>query len=348
MYRDRHGKIRWRFRKAGQQEAQTSAEFGSSDWWDWYRAALSSAPRQIGSERSSPGSFNALIVAFYQSSQWQLLRPETQRSYRGEIERFRAEDGQAFVRDLKPQHIKRMMDLKAATPNAANNLLRILRVLMAFAVERGWRDDNPAKDVKRLRIRSEGFHTWSEAEIAKFEARWPVGTNERLAFDLLLYTGQRSGDVRLMTRAQVKDGTVSLRQSKTDEALVIPVHPALDASLHAAAGDHLVLITTQYGRPFTAKGFSNWIAESAGKAGLSGCTAHGLRKSAAVRLADAGCTPHEIMAITGHRSLKEVQRYTAATNQRANAEAAMKKFRRTDSDQKLSNRSKKLDKKGDI
>lgn len=282
MYRDRHGKIRWRFRKAGLPEVQTTHDFASVAWWDWYRAALTSAPRQIGADRTSPGSFNALIVAFYQSAQWQLLRPETQRSYRGEIERFRAEDGDAFVRDLKAQHIKRMMDLKATTPNAANNLLRILRVLMGFAVERGWRDDNPAKDVKRLRVRTEGFHTWTEDEIALFQAKWPKGTKERLAFDLLLYTGQRSGDVRVMTRAQVKDGLVSLRQSKTDEALVIPVHPALDASIKAAGGDHLVLVTTQYGRPFTAKGFSNWIADAATKAGLSSCTAHGLRKSAAV------------------------------------------------------------------
>lgn len=348
MYRDRHGKARWRFRKAGMSEAQTAALFDSKEWWGWYSACLAGAVRQMGADRTKPGTFHALIVAYYQSSNWKGLRPDTQRAYRGEIERFRAEDGDALVRDLKARHIARMMDLKADTPAAANNLLRVLRVLLAFAVAREWRAENPAMAVKKLRYRSDGFHTWSEEEIAQFEAFWPLGSKERLAFDLLLYTGQRSADVRAMTTGQIKDGFLSLRQSKTDEPLTIQIHPALDASLNACPSGHLVLVVTQFGKPFSPKGFGNWISAAAKKAGLpSGCAAHGLRKSAAVRLAQAGCTVHEIMSITGHKSLKEVERYTRATDQKANAIVAMGKVRKTQREQKLSNHSEKLDKKGD-
>jgi integrase len=92
--------------------------------------------------------------------------------------------------------------------------------------------------------------------------------------------------------------------------------------------------STKYGKPRSEKGFSNWISDAARAAGVAGCSAHGLRKSAARRLAEAGCTVHEIMAITGHRSLKEVERYTRAVEQRASADAAMLKVQQTQREQK--------------
>lgn len=323
-YRDRHGRVRWRFRKRGMAESQTTAPYSSQEWTKWYLAALGGERRQIGAERSGPGTFSALIAAFYESSEWKLLRRPTQTAYRGELERFRSQHGDKRVRDLEEHHILNMRD-RMSGPAAGNNLLRILRKLMAFAVARRWRDDDPTKDIKRLRYHSDGFHTWSEAEIERFEARWRVGTRERLAFDLLLYTGQRSGDVRQMTVGQVADGFIFVRQSKTNERLEIPIHSALARSLKACASDHLLLLPTQYGEGFTAKGFGNWFSKAARSAGLSECTAHGLRKAAARRLAEAGATVHQIMAITGHRSLKEVERYTRAADQKANARAAMAK-----------------------
>lgn len=347
MYRDRHGKVRWRFRKRGLNEAQTVLAFDEPEWWDWYFSALKGATRQVGAERTVAGTFNALIVAYYESTDWKGLKKATQTSRRREIERFRAEHGEKRVRDLQVHHIVRMMDRKANLPGAANNRLKALRTLMGFAKTRGWRSDDPAQEVRKLRYASEGFHTWSEEEIAKFEARWAIGTRERLAFDLLLYTGQRSADVRVMTAGQLRSGYISLRQSKTGGALEIPIHPALVASLAARNLDHLVLVTTKFGKPRTEKGFSNWISGAARTSGVPGCSAHGLRKSAARRLAEAGCTVHEIMAITGHKSLKEVERYTRAVDQRANADAAMLKVQQTHREQNLSNPTEKLDKSGD-
>lgn len=339
LYKDRHGKPRWRFRKRGLNEAQTALAFDETGWWDWYFAALKGDVRQVGAERTGVGTFNALIVSYYDSTDWKSLKPATQASRRREVERFRSEHGKRPVGDLQARHIAKMMDLKADLPGAANNRLKTLRALLAFAKTRGWRSDNPAMEVRRLRYRSEGFHTWSEDEIAKFEARWAVGTRERLAFDLLLYTGQRSADVRVMTAGQLQSGYISLRQSKTDGALEIPIHPALTTSLAARNADHLVLVTTKFGKPRSEKGFSNWISASARAAGIKGCSAHGLRKSAARRLAEAGCTVHEIMAITGHKSLKEVERYTRAVEQRASADSAMLKVQQTQREQNLSNRS---------
>jgi integrase len=129
-----------------------------------------------------------------------------------------------------------------------------------------------------------------------------------------------------MTRQQVRDGRVSVRQEKTGQLVDIPQHPNLQASLAAHRREHLTLITTQQGMPFTDKGFGNWVSKAAERAGLPHCSAHGLRKAAARRLAEAGCTAHEIMAITGHQSLKEVERYTREAARRGLADTAMKRI----------------------
>lgn len=302
----------------------------------------------IGFNSVIPGSINELAVAYYASSAWQLLRPTTQATYRGEIERFRRDHGDKSFLKIRSVHIRKMLDVKAMQPNAANNRLRVIRILFSFAQEREMRPDNPAREVRKLKVTSDGYHVWTEPEIAKFESFWRVGSRERLAFDLLLYTGQRSADVRVMTKAQIANAAIdkggnrrrfiSVCQEKTKVSLEIPVHSALVKSLAAAKSGELLLLPTAQGRPFSAKGFSNWISAAAKDAGLEGCTAHGLRKSAATRLADAGCSAHQIMAVTGHKTLSEVQRYTRSAEQRVNAGVAMRHLEETDRERKLSNR----------
>jgi integrase len=197
---------------------------------------------------------------------------------------------------------------------------------MRFAVEIGWRPDDPTASVRKVHVASTGFHTWTEAEIAAFEAKHPIGTKPRLAFDLLLYTAQRRGDVVGMGPQHVAGGFIRVRQQKTGAELEIPLHSALAASLAATPSGHLTYLTTTFGRPFSAAGFGNWFRDQCNDAGLKNCTAHGLRKAAARRLAEAGCSPHEIMAITGHKTLAEVTRYTRAADQKRGAKAALDKL----------------------
>lgn len=339
-YYDRHGNIRWRFRKKGLPECQTREAFGSEAWWSWYAAASSATPPAVGGSRTKPGSVHAIAVAYYASADFQRLSQATQRTYRGILDRYRDKYGDNPVALLEARHIRGQMDKQAATPTAANNMLKVLRAVMRFALARGLVRNDPTVGVKMLRYRSEGFHTWTEGEVAAFEKRWPVGSKERLAFDLLLYTAQRSGDVRQMTRQQVQDGRVTVRQEKTGQLVDIIQHPQLKASLAAYPSEHLVLLTTEQGKPFTAKGFGNWISKAAERAGLPHCSAHGLRKAAARRLAEAGCSAHEIMAITGHQTLKEVERYTRKAGRRNLADSAMERIRKsTEAEQELSNPS---------
>ena len=128
-----------------------------------------------------------------------------------------------------------------------------------------------------------------------------------------------------MGRQHIRDGAIHLRQQKTSVELAIPLHPSLDAIITNTLSGNLTFLTTQFGRPFTSNGFGNWFRKQCDAAGLPHCSAHGLRKAAARRLAEAGCTPHEIAAITGHASLKEVSRYTKAVDQKRLATAAMEK-----------------------
>lgn len=349
-YRDRHGVVRWRFRKAGLPESQSKDAFGTAAWWAWYEAARTSAAPAIGSGRTKPGSIDALAVAFYESGDWQTMEASTRKTYRGILDRYRdmTRDGLRYgdlpAAMLQASHIMTTMDRMAQTPTAANNLLKVLRKAFAFAVARKWRPDNPAQAVKSLSHKSDGFHTWTEADITAYEARWALGTRERLAFDLLLYTAQRSGDVRQMGRQHQTGRFIKVRQQKTGEELEIPVHPRLAASLEACPSGHLTFIVTQHGEPYTEKGFGNWISTAATTAGLQpGAAAHGLRKAAARRLAEAGCSAHQIMSITGHRTLKEVERYTRAAAQRGLASSAMERIGGTEEERGLSNSPEQLD-----
>ena len=327
-FKDRHGKQRYYFRRQGQKRIAIIGTPGSSEFHTAYQAALTgiSAPKSvIGEARTAPGTMRALIVAYYQSGDFLALSAATKTTYRGIIDRIREEHGDKPVKLLEAKHVWAMQDKRASTPAAANTYVRMVRMLMRFAIGRGWRNDDPTIVVKKIKTRSEGFRSWTEDDITKFEDRWPQGTRAYLALSLLLYTGQRRSDVVRMGRQHASGGSIQVQQQKTGSRLAIPIHARLQVALDKSTGDHLTFLMTQQGKPFSPAGFTNWFVECAKEAGLpDGSTPHGLRKAAARRLAEAGCTPHQIMAITGHKNLKEVTHYTSAVSQTALAEEAMK------------------------
>ena len=147
---------------------------------------------------------------------------------------------------------------------------------------------------------------------------------------LHLYTGQRRSDVVNMRWSDIQDGSLHLIQEKTGTELLIPLHPTLLAELKVCRGSgdpHRTIVATARGKAFTANGYGNWFRRVCKQAGLpKRCTSHGLRKAAATALAEAGCSSHEIMAITGHKSLADVELYTRAVNQKRMAKIAIDKL----------------------
>jgi integrase len=342
---DQHGKRRVRFRKAGFSTYLTGIPWGE-DFMRQYAAALEGVQVQtgnIGSGLTIPGSFDALVVSYYRSPEFRGLKASTQAVRQNIVERFRSENGKKPVRLLGRSHIKDIIGDKAETPEAANNLLKVLRVLLSFAVDIGVIASNPAIGVKRYKSRGQGHHSWSEPEIAQFQAVHPIETRAALALALLMYTGQRRSDVVKMGQQHVQGDCIAVRQQKTDRPLMIPMHPGLVRALAAAPKSNMTFLMTERGAAFSAAGFGNWFRRMCNAAGLSHCSAHGLRHAAGRRFAEMGCPEHEIAAWLG-MSLRMVARYTQAASQELLAERALERWLRADQEQKLSNEQTRLDK----
>lgn len=331
-FSDRHGKTRHYFRKPGAKRVALPGLPGSAEFMEAYQAALDgrTAPkRDVGAERTKPGTMNALIAAYYASTEFKGLEASTRYVYRHSIERFRARFGEKTAAGMRTKNVLEYLDEFAETPGTAGNLRRVLSILMGFAVERGFRPDNPMAGMRRKgRKKGDGFRSWTEEDIAQFEAHWPAGSRERLALALLLYTAQRRSDVVTMGRQHIRGGKIHVAQLKGggQTKLWIPLHPKLAEAIRQTPADHLTFLTTRTGGPFKPASFTNWFTDCAAEAGLPPkSTPHGLRKAGSRRLAEAGCTAHQIKAITGHKTLSEVTLYTAAVDQVRLAEEAMER-----------------------
>jgi integrase len=315
-YLDRHGKLRRYFRRPGFKRIPLPGAPGSDEFMTAYQLALAGQPPrpEIGAGRTKPGTVNAAIVGYYSSEAFRALAPGTQKLQRSILERFRAEHGDKRVALLPREFVIRALGKRR--PSVARNWLKTLRALLRFAIAEGFRADDPTQGVKPPRIKTDGIHTWTEDEIARYEARHPIGTKARLALALLLYTAQRRSDVVRMGRQHVRNGMIAVRQQKTGAMLQIPVHPNLQEALDGLPEKQLTFLVTEFGKPFSFAGFGNWFRDRCKEAGLpKKCSAHGLRKAACRRLAEAGCSAHQIRAISGHASLREVERYTKAADQ---------------------------------
>ncbi len=327
-YRDRHGKQRYYYRRAGRQ-LPLPGEPGEPKFMRAYEDAAANFTTDKPSEtKVAAGTFDALAASYYRSPQFLSTSRDTQRTYRFAIDRWREKNGAKRVTHLERRHVMEHLAerFENGGPEAANQLRKVLKILCRFAMDNDWRRDDPTVGVRRYKPKGEGFTPWSEDDIAKFLERWGAGTRERLALCLLLYLGQRRGDTVRMGRQHRTADTIRVTQSKTGTQLTIALHPELKAVLDALPNDNLTYLTTMFGKPFSAAGFGNWFRDTCNAAGLKTLSAHGLRKSAARRLAEAGCSTKQIASITGHKSLSEVERYTASADQERMAREAIRRL----------------------
>ena len=323
---DRHGKPRFYLRRPGQKAVPLPGLPWSPEFMTAYEAGMKGdwERTEIGSERTVAGTVNAAVVSYYNTSaDFRDLAAGTKKMRRAILERFREEHGDRRFGLLDQRALNAI--LAKRTPFAARNWLKTIRGLIKHAMIIGLRQDDPSLGIKLRSIKSDGHHAWAEDEIQKYENKHPLGTRARLALALLLYTGQRRGDVVRMGRQHVRDGVLSLRQQKTGSQIDIPVIPNLQIALDTMpVTDQLAFLTTEAGQPFTAAGFGGWFRERCDEAGLQHCSAHGLRKAAAIRLATAGATAHELMAWFGWTSMREAERYTKDASRKTLAESAGK------------------------
>jgi enterobacteria phage integrase len=323
-FRDRFGRMRYYFRRLGKRTPLPGLP-GSDEFMQAYSALLS-RPSKTVPQRPVPGAktFAALAVRYYGSPQYLALSSTSRKNYRRVIDSFLEKHGHRRVDQMSREHVDLLIGKLANTPGAGIVLLKRLRTLVRYAIALGWTDRDPTAGVKGYK--SKEIHTWTESEIEMFQAYWPEGTRERLAFALLLYTGQRGSDVHRMMWADVVQSTIRVAQQKTAAKRTIPIHDTLAGILKLTEHGTGTILVTTYGQPFSVKGLGNMVSGAIREAGLPGrCKPHGLRKAAARRLAEAGCSANEIAAITGHKTLAEVERYTRAADQVRLAQQAIRR-----------------------
>jgi integrase len=313
------------FRRRGSPRIPLPGVVGSAQFLEAYSQALAAAPVAIGaSKRSKPGSISAALAEYFTSQSFRSLTGGTPAQRRSILERFREQHGHMPLASLPKEFLVAMLDTMA--PNPARLWLRALRHFLRWAETRKLIRQDPTLGIRIRPPKSDGHHTWSESEIAQFEATHPVGSKARLALAVALYTAQRRSDVIRIGRQHIRDGVLVVRQQKTGTSLSIPVHSDLQKIIDTTPIGHLTLLTTRFGRSYRDNNFSDQFRAWCEDAGLpQHCVFHGLRKAAARRLAEAGCTAHEIAAMTGHKSLREVEHYTRAADQARLAKAAMVK-----------------------
>lgn len=334
IYKDRHGKERVYFSKPRQPKTALRGPLYSEAFWiDYHNALAGVAAPNAGAGASStlPGTISALIVDYYQTPAFTSKAVATQRNYKSIIEPFRKAHGDKRVAMLQAKHVDKILGAIAAKSTAqAKNLRKRLSTLMKLAVKHGYRNDNPMLNVDQVQHKSIGYRTWTEADIDQFRTFWKEGTAQRIAFEILLYTGLRRSDAVRIGRQHMQGEFIVLKTKKSGETteLNIPIHDDFRAVLATIRHNHLNLITTVYGAARSENSFTNWIIAAARDAGLPPHSSpHGLRKAACRRLAEAGCSALEIMAITGHKNLKEIETYCVAANKKKLAASAIAKLK---------------------
>lgn len=332
------------FRKKGQKDIRMRGVPYSPEWLELYESLkagdVPAEPKKLVPPKD--GTLAWLCQRFFESTEFRSLDERTQRVRRQILQSCLDEP----VREDKPngpkfgamplmrvsaKSIAVLRDRKRDKPEAANGRVKAIRSVFTWAgrPEEGLVQSNPARDVQyRKPDNPDGHHSWTIEEVERFESRHPVGSKARLAMSLLLYTGQRRSDIVLFGKQHERDGWLRFTQQKNKRNnpvyLEIPIRPELRAILDASPLGDMVYLVNDLGKPFTANGFGNWFRDRCIEADVPG-RAHGLRKACATRLADNGATAHEIMAITGHKTIKEVERYTRAASQRRLAESASKR-----------------------
>ena len=292
-----------------------------------FLAAYAAAIEQV-KPTAATGTIRAAIIALRRSDRYLSASTSYRAMMARHLEAISATAKTAKLAHLEARHIR--ADLSSLPPNPAGHRLKAWRMLCAFATETGLIEDDPSNGVKPPRApKTDGHPPWTANDIAKFRARWPIGTTPRAAMELLYWTGSRISDaVKIGPQHIGRDGILSFIQQKTGGYAYVPWTCQLplfcsdtDRQMMLCAiahmTGHLTFLATITGRSRTAKGLGTTIATACTEAKLPHLSAHGLRKSRAIALAESGATPHQIGAWTGHTSLSEITHYTRNVDRRA-------------------------------
>ena len=347
----RTGKVVWFYREGQGPRTRLPGEYGSPEFNAALKVAKGYAPAEPakpGVSHSDPTSVAWLIDKFLSSSTHLAKSEVTCQTRKNVLQRVVAREngriGATRFRDIVDKDIRSLRD-KIATEEetvkledvgkevdgvvmgkapVANLTVAVLRVMFQWAVDvEKVLDRNPCLGVKAIKYEGGNAHVWTDEEMLKFEEAYPLGTPERTAYALCLYTGQRSNDVKRMGRQHIVvdqgvEWLVTAKQRKTGKDAGVPVMPVLAEALAAAPAGSLTFVVDKNGAPF--KDFGKWLRAACDRAGVPECTPHGLRAAGATRLADRGARASTLIKIYGF-TIQQAETYIKkAQNKRTTLE----------------------------
>jgi hypothetical protein len=272
-------------------------------------------------------SIGALVTSYLASDGFTSLGEGSKSGYRSRMDQIRRDHGHRAVAGLTKERIdEKILKPLHNKPGAKIDTLKKLRILIRHAKDLKWLALDPSEGIKRGK--SKEIRAWTDSEMKVFEDRWPYGTKQRAAYELMLNVGTARVDTHLTTWVQADADDFEYTRRKTGVTVVVEKAQSLRAALDALPRRHVCIFTTEYGKTFTVDGFSGWMRDAIKAAGITDltCRPHGLRKTLGRLMADAGCTAHEIMAVLGHLTLAEAERYTREADRRRGGRRAIVKL----------------------
>jgi hypothetical protein len=312
-YRDRHGHQRYYFRRPGYPRATLPGKPGLPDFMDAYNRALSKEPpkpkRTIAT--AELGTVASAIGLYLGSAAFAGLAPDTRRTRRNELNRFRDQHGKNRLATLDKQNLERIA--------LRRNLLKALSPWLDWCVSQKLIAANPSIGIKRPRSpNKEGYKTWPEEHIERFRAHHAIGSKARLALEVLVNVGSARVDTALLGRQHIRSGAIVYRRHKTKVLIEIPILPDLQRVIdELPLNGGLAFIAKDNGAAYTKESFGNMFRGWCREAGIpNGYSAHGIRKYAATVRADLGATVSQLMAWFGWLTEREAVEYTRSADRR--------------------------------
>ncbi|OYW52363.1 MAG: hypothetical protein B7Y80_19605 [Hyphomicrobium sp. 32-62-53] len=309
------------------------ADTSSPEFHRAYAEAL--AGTQIQSSKAlPPGTTAAMIADYKRSPEYTGLAVKTQTDYARQLDHLGKAVGPYPAKDIRRANIVKLRNKLATKGNRTADLF-ISVVCRAFRVgmDLGYVDQNPAADISRIN-KAQSFKAWPKSARDTFEASSPPEAL-LVAHMLGLYTSLRLGDVLRLTWANYQDGCFVTRHTKsmelaglTDGEDYIPAARPLRELLERLPKTSMMIVARADGRKWNERHFSAVFRDHLDAIGLDHLHFHGLRKTTAKALAEAGATSKEIAAITGHRTLSMVELYTEQAEQKKLAKSVISKLDR--------------------
>jgi integrase len=340
---DPNGNDRYYVRKPGHKKIRIRETFEDADgritpaFMKAYFAALETLDEKPAAPPKTPRekTFYWLVDQYLRSEEFKRYDELTKADKRGVLNRFCQAAGELPYAAYRQEDVERSRDKRSSTPGAADKLVKYLRVMFKWAVGKKHAQQNPAIGVSKINTESDGWHAWTPAEVDIYRKRHEIGTKARLALELMMNVGARISDAARIGRQHEADGWLKFvawknRNKKSRKTIECPITPDLAAALAATPTGDMTYLVNDLGRAFTINGLGNKMRDWCDAAGIPQCSSHGLRKAAAVIMAENGSTAPELCALFGWSKLETAEIYIREAQKRkmvGNAFARLDEYR---------------------